>query len=126
MLNVLPKPLLLIELTVLLSLSLARSVNDLPPTILMSVEIPTIVPIAAPIAAPKGPPIPAPIAVPVAAEPPIAPKSTIDPTIFFCPDFSFTTLFATAATAPSGPKSLPAYLSYFSKIFLVCFCLENP
>lgn len=125
MLNVLPKPLLLIELTVLLSLSLARSVNDLPPTILMSVEIPTIVPIAAPIAAPKGPPIPAPIAVPVAAEPPIAPKSTIDPTIFFCPDFSFTTLFATAALLLVVLKAYQ-HISYFSKIFLVCFCLENP
>lgn len=125
MLNVLPKPLLLIELTVLLSLSLARSVNDLPPTILMSVEIPTIVPIAAPIAAPKGPPIPAPIAVPVAAEPPIAPKSTIDPTIFSVLIFHLQHYLLLLLLLLVVLKAYQ-HISYFSKIFLVCFCLENP
>lgn len=97
----------------------------MPPTNLKSDAAPTTIPAIPPTTAPTGPPIAAPIAAPVAVDPPIAPKSTIDPTIFFCPDFSFTTLFATAATAPSGPKSLPD-ISYFSKIFLVCFCLENP
>ena len=88
-------------------MSLAISVTDLPPINVCSDKREIPIPDISPIHAPIGPPILAPMAVDAPVVAAIAPRSTPEPTIFLCMDFS------EAKLNPTASKS--SLYKYYSK-----------